>query len=401
MKKLFERLPDWRGPEALLLLMAMAMPFSFATWQALLNNFAIERVAFTGAEIGILQSLREIPGFLAFTIVFALWLMREQNLAVVSIALLGIGTALTGFFPNVLGLYATTVLMSIGFHYNESLQQSLALQWIDKKRAPMVLGRVIAATSCASLVAFSLVWLAFEVLVLDFVWVYALGGGASIALAVVAYMLYPTFRSQVEQHKTIVLRRRYWLYYVLTFFSGARRQIFVVFAGFMMVEKFGYSVTGITTLFLLNYVINIWLAPVIGRLIGRWGERRALTFEYVGLIIVFTAYAFVANATLAAILFIIDHLFFAMAIAIKTYFQKIADPRDIAQTAAASVAINHIAAVGMPVVLGFVWLISPAAVFLLGALIAAMSLLCAQFMPHVPRPGHETILCPAGRAVAD
>ena len=70
----------------------------------------------------------------------------------------------------------------------------------------------------------------------------------------------------------------------------------------MMVEKFGYSVTGITTLFLLNYVINIWLAPVIGRLIGRWGERRALTFEYVGLIIVFTAYAFVANATLAAIL---------------------------------------------------------------------------------------------------
>ncbi len=401
MIKKFLRLPDLRGPEALLLLMALAMPMSFATWTALLNNFAVERAAFTGVEIGVLQSLREIPGFLAFTVVFALLLVREQNLAVMAIALLGIGTALTGFFPTVLGLYVTTVLMSIGFHYNETVQQSLALQWIDKKNAPMVLGRIIAAMSFASLTAFALVWLAFEVAGLDFVWVYVLGGGASIAIAVAARTFYPTFQARVEQRKTIVLRRRYWLYYLLNFFAGARRQIFVVFAGFMMVEKFGYSVSEITTLFLLNYAINIWLAPRIGRFIGRWGERRALTLEYTGLILVFTAYAFVDNAFLAAILFVVDHLFFAMAIAIKTYFQKIADPRDIAPTAAVAFTINHIAAVVIPVVFGFIWLVSPAAVFLSGASIAALSLLCTQLMPRTPAPGHETILRPATPAAAE
>ena len=188
----------------------------------------------------------------------------------------------------------------------------------------------------------------------------------------------------------MILRRRYWLYYALTFLSGARRQIFIVFAGFMMVEKFGFSVANITLLFLVNYAANVWLAPLIGRLIARWGERKALTIEYIGLIFVFTSYAFVDNEWLAAALYVIDHLFFAMAIAIKTYFQKIADPRDIAPTAAVSFTINHIAAVVLPALLGIVWLVSPPAVFLTGAAIAVCSLILTQLVPHRPEPGLET-----------
>jgi predicted MFS family arabinose efflux permease len=129
-----------------------------------------------------------------------------------------------------------------------------------------------------------------------------------------------------------VLRRRYWLYYLLTFLSGARRQIFVVFAAFLMVEKFGYSASEVTLLFLINYAFNWFFAERIGALIHRIGERRALTIEYIGLIFVFIAYGLVDNATLAAALYVIDHMFFAMAIAISTYFQKIADPKDMAST---------------------------------------------------------------------
>jgi MFS family permease len=179
--------------------------------------------------------------------------------------------------------------------------------------------------------------------------------------------------------------------------SGARRQIFVVFAGFLMVEKFGYDVGAIALLFLINAAINIWLAPKIGRLIARIGERRALIFEYIGLIGVFTAYAFVDNATLAAGLYVVDHLFFALAIAIKTYFQKIADPADIASTAGVSFTINHIAAVVIPAVFGFLWLASPAAVFLAGSAMAACSLVMALNVPRDPRPGQEVLL---GRVAA-
>lgn len=94
----------WRRPEIVLLIMAGASAMSFATWMALLNNFAIERASFTGADMGILQSIREIPGFLSFAVVFLLLLVREQALALLSLAVLGIGIAMTGFFPTILGL---------------------------------------------------------------------------------------------------------------------------------------------------------------------------------------------------------------------------------------------------------------------------------------------------------
>jgi len=379
-------------PEFLLLLMAGAVPLSFATWQALLNNFAIERAAFSGVEIGILQSLREVPGFLAFTVVFLLFLLREQRIALVSLILLGVGTALTGFFPSVIGLYLTTVLMSIGFHYFETIQTSLSLQWVEPERTAEVLGRIIAVGAFTSIVAFATIWLAFDVMSLDFVTVYILGGGITVAIAVAAWLCFPQFPIRVSQRRQLILRKRYWLYYALTFLSGARRQIFIVFAGFLMVEKFGYSVAAISVLFLVNAALNMLFAARIGRVIGQVGERTALIFEYIGLVGVFVAYAFVNNAHLAAGLYIVDHFFFALAIAIKTYFQKIADPADIASSAGVSFTINHIAAVVLPAALGVLWLSSPAAVFLVGAGLAGLSLLLSLNIPTHPAQGNEVML---------
>ena len=379
-------------PEFLLLLMAGAVPLSFATWQTLLNNFAIERAAFSGAEIGILQSLRELPGFLAFTVVFLLFLLQEQRIALISLILLGIGTALTGFFPTVIGLYLTTVVMSIGFHYFETIQTSLSLQWIETERTAEVLGRIIAVGAFTSIVAFAAIWLAFDVMSLDFVTVYILGGGITVAIAVGAWLCFPQFPIRVRQRRKLILRKRYWLYYALTFLSGARRQIFIVFAGFLMVEKFGYSVAAISVLFLVNATLNMLFAARIGRVIGRVGERTALIFEYIGLVGVFVAYAFVNNAHLAAGLYIVDHFFFALAIAIKTYFQKIVDPADIASSAGVSFTINHIAAVVLPAALGVLWLSSPAAVFLVGAGLAGLSLLLSLNIPTHPAQGNEAML---------
>ncbi len=381
----------WRSPVVMLMLMSAAMHLSFSVWNALLNNFTIEQAAFTGAEIGMLQSIREIPGFLAFAVVFVLLVVREQTLALVSLLLLGIGTAMTGLFPTALGLYATTLLMSIGFHYYETVNQSLSLQWLPKADAPRQLGRIIAVGSFSTIAAYGLVFGTWYGLGLDYIYVYAAGGLLTVAIVVFLYVAFPHFKEGVPQRKKLLLRKRYWLYYALTFMSGARRQIFIVFAGFLMVEKFGYSVTAITLLFLANAVFNMLFAPKIGGLIVKWGERKALTVEYIGLIGIFAAYAFVQNPWIAAGLYLVDHAFFAMAIAIKTYFQKIADPADIAPTAGVAFSINHVAAVGIPVVFGLIWLVSPAAVFLLGAGMAAISLVLARLIPEAPEAGREII----------
>jgi len=370
------------NPEYLLILLGVAATLAFSVWQVLLNNFAIEAAAFTGREIGILQSLREVPGFLAFTTVFILLILREQVFALLAIAALGAGVALTGFLPSEYGLYFTTVLMSTGFHYFYTVQQSLTLQWIEKERTPEVMGRLSSASSIAALLAFAVVWAGMDYFGFGYQALYLAAGGIALLLVIVAVVLFPFFPQKVPQRKHLLMRRRYWLYYALTFMSGARRQIFVVFAGFLMVEKFGFSAANVALLFLVNHLINAWAAPKIGRLIGHFGERSALTLEYAGLIFIFTAYAFVEWAPFAAVLYVLDHVLFAMAIAIRSYFQKISDPADIASTAGVSFTINHIAAVVIPVN-------SPSVVFIAGAIMAAFSLLLARMVPRDPGEGNE------------
>ncbi len=375
--------------ETFLLLTSAAAALSFAVWDVLLNNFVIEFAAFTGREIGILQSLREVPGFLAFTTVFVLLVIKEQNFALVSLLLLGLGVALTGYLPTEYGLYFTTVLMSTGFHYFYTVQQSLTLQWFDTKQTPLVLGRISAATSIASLLGFALVWLCMEWLGLDYLFLYVLAGGVAVLVAVLAWRMFPRYEQTVPQHKHLLMRKRYWLYYGLTFLSGARRQIFMVFATFLMVEKFGYSAADIALLYLLNHSINTLVAPRIGRFVARFGERVTLILEYSGLILIFTAYAFVEVAWIAAFLFVLDHVLFAMAIAIRSYFKKIADPKDMASTASVAFTINHIAAVIIPASFGLLWLIAPAVVFLSGAGLACCSLILAFLVPRHPQVGNE------------
>ncbi|WP_299195502.1 MFS transporter [uncultured Amphritea sp.] len=380
-----------RRPEMFLFLLAGAMPLSMGVWMALLNNFAIEKAAFTGVEIGILQSLREVPGFLSFGAVLLLVLMREQTLALVSMLLLGLGTAMTGCFPTEIGLYCTTVLMSMGFHYYETMNQSLSLQLFSKDEAPYRLGQMVAIGSFSSLVAFGLVWLALDISGLAMQTVYLLAGGITVAITLFCWLAFPQMEVKVEQHKKLLLRKRYWLYYALVFMGGARRQIFMVFASFLMVEKFGFTAGEISIMFLVNGALNMFCAPRIGRLIGHWGERKTLTIEYIGLVIVFTAYAVVSDPWIAVGLYIADHLLFSMAIAQKTYLQKIADPKDLASTAGVSFTINHIAAVVLPAVYGILWIISPAAVFLTGAAMGAVSLVLARMVPENPGPGEEVV----------
>lgn len=388
-------LPLWRRPTTLLFVMAICMPIAFNAWFALLNNFVIEVAQFDGADIGLLHSVREIPGFLAVGVIVIILFMREQVLGMISLVMLGVATMLTAWFPSLGGILMITLLSSIGFHYYETVNQSLQLQWLPKDRAPQMLGWLIATGSASTLVVYGLIVLLWDRFDLTYNMVFMTAGGVTTLIALFCLLAYPQFDSPTPQNKKLILRRRYWLYYVLQFMAGARRQIFVVFAGFMMVERFGFDVHEVTALFLINLVINIFVAPLLGRFVAYFGERRTLIIEYIGLTAVFSLYGgiywFGWGVLLASFLYVVDHVLFALALALKTYFQKIADPADIAPTAAVAFTINHIAAVFLPVLLGLLWVVSPSAVFVLAALMALTSLGLSCLIPRHPEAGNETV----------
>jgi hypothetical protein len=345
-------------------------------WLTLFNNFAVEIAGLDGNRVGVIQSVREIPGFLALLVVYVIMVIKEYRFSALSVLIMGFGLAITGLLPTYFGLILTTLVMSFGFHYYATTSMSLTLQYFDENASPWVFGKQRSYAAASSIALGIIIYiLAFF---MSFALIYLLLGGLIMAAAVWALKQKPAQREVIPQRKKMILRKKYWLFYFLTFMAGARRQIFMAFAVLLMVQKFQYSVQEVTILFVVNNAINYYLSPLIGKSIIRFGERRILSLEYFSLIFIFMTYALTSAKWVVAVLFILDHIFFNFSIAIRTYFQKVGHPRDIAPSMAVGFTINHIAAVFLPAVGGFLWVVDYRIPFFGGAVMAAISLMAVQ-----------------------
>jgi len=361
-----------------LIVFTVCSTMGLQTWLTLFNNFAVDVAGLGGNHIGVIQSVREIPGFLALLAVFVIMLIKEHRVSALSIIILGLGLAVTGWFPSYAGLLATTLVMSFGFHYFETTNMSLTLQYFDKGTSPWVFGKQRSFAAASNIAVGILIYiLAF---LMNFAGIYLLIGALIVAAGVWGLLQDPSNKTLVPQHKKMILRKKYWLFYFLTFMAGARRQIFMAFAVLLLVQKFSYSVQEITILFVINNIINYYLSPWIGKNIIRFGERKVLSLEYFSLIFIFLAYATTTSKLLVAVLYILDHIFFNFAIAIRTYFQKVGDHRDISPSMAVGFTINHIAAVFLPALGGVLWVIDYRIPFFGGAVMALVSLCAVQLI---------------------
>jgi predicted MFS family arabinose efflux permease len=365
-----------------LLILTICSTAGLQTWRTLFNNFSVEIVGLDGHHIGVIQSVREVPGFLALFAIFFLYLIKEHRLSAVSILILGIGVAVTGLLPFYSGVILTTLVMSLGFHYYETTKQSLTLQYFDSHTSPWVFGKQRSFAAATNICIGLFIYLLSNHL--GFGQLYIIFGGSIVLISFWAFFQNPDKKNMIPQKKKMIVKRKYWLYYFLTFMAGARRQIFVAFAIFLMVKKFEYSVKEISILFVLNNAVNFFLSPLIGKAIIRFGERRVLSIEYFSLIFIFLAYTVVESKIVIAVLYILDHILFNFAIAIRSYFQKIGDPQDIAPTMAVGFTFNHIAAVMLPVIGGFLWILDYRIPFVIGAGCSLISFLAVQMIKTNP-----------------
>lgn len=361
-----------------LMILTIASTAGLQTWRTLFNNFAVEIVNLEGNHIGVIQSVREIPGFLALLVIFFLLIFKEHKLSALSIITLGIGVFITGIFPSYTGLILTTLIMSFGFHYYETTNQSLTLQYFDQKISPWVFGKLRSIASASNIGIGIIIYVLAAYL--NYKQIFWILGALIIGAGLWGLLKNPTSENIVPQRKKMIVRKKYWLYYFLTFMAGARRQIFIAFAVFLLVKKFEYSVQEITALFVINNIINYFLSPLIGKAIIKHGERKVLSLEYSSLIFIFIAYAFTDSKIFVALLYIFDHILFNFAIAIRTYFQKVGDPRDIAPSMAVGFTINHIAAVIIPAIGGLLWIVNYQIPFLAGAGMSVISLIAVQLI---------------------
>jgi predicted MFS family arabinose efflux permease len=353
--------------------------FGFRIWQTMINNFAVEEIGIGPASIGLMQALREVPGLLGFLVGFVALLLSEVRIMALSVSLLGVGLLLTGQASNVPFLLFGTIVMSFGFHFFSPSNTGVVLMSVDEEQAPKTLGWLRSLNAVGAIAATGVVYLLTEP------WGYrTIFSAIGVLIIVGGLVLLPLGKIQgaLPSRRRIILRRKYWLYYLLAFLMGSRRHIFTTFAVFLLVREYRISVQTTAILFFVNSVMNVFTLQLVGRFVSQLGEKFMLSVAFSLLVFVFLGYAFIDSLEILFTLFVLDNILFGFNLALTTYFQKIAVTREeITSNLAVQQTINHIAAIVVPVVGGAAWeLFGSQMPFIVGAGIVLTSLILVQFM---------------------
>jgi predicted MFS family arabinose efflux permease len=335
--------------------------------------------------VGLVQAVREVPGLMGFVLGLLALYLSEVRIMALSIVLLGAGTILTAAAGGLPMLLVSTALMSLGFHFFYPSNNAVVLMVVSKQETPEMLGRLGSLGSIAAVAGTALVYF------LARPWGYqALFIAVGVTVVAGGLLLLP-FRGGQEglpPKRKVVLRRRYWLYYTLSFLLGSRRHIFTTFAIYLLVREHGINVQTTALLFLVNSLINVYTLRLCGRLVARFGERLTMSVSFAVLAFVFLGYAYVTSLPVLFALFVLDNVLFGTNLGLTTYFQKIAvTPEEMTSNVSLEQTINHIAAIIVPIVGGTVWeLLGAQAPFLVGTTLVIASLVLVQFLRTTPEP---------------
>lgn len=379
MSSISSRLNDWPKNMKLLAAATFLMSVSLAFKDSIFTNF-VNDLGINASQLSIIESVREVPGLLTVVMAMLTYFVTESLLASLSLFVLGIGMFVFSVSGNFAMLITASVVYSIGFHLYFPLQESMTLKMGRPEESGRLLGLFGSVASTASLMGMgSLIFLTRILspkILFTAAGIFGLCGGL--------ILLKMSRQERIGKPKTLIFKKKYRFYYILTFLSGCRRHIFTIFAPYVLVNVYHVELSTMAILMTINQVFNIFTRRAIGQVIDRMGEKIALTFNFSLLIFIFLGYGYVKNIYLLFALYIIDNVCFGFNMSISTYLRKVCTVEDLGPSLTMGSTVNHIAAVFIPIVGGVLWdQFGYQFAFLMGAGISAISLLVTYMIKDV------------------
>ncbi|MDH3891708.1 MAG: MFS transporter [candidate division Zixibacteria bacterium] len=360
-------------------LSASVVWIGFYAWRVMFNNFAVDLFDASATDVGVIQAVREIPGLLAFGVGALAVYFTESRIASLSIIVVGLGLLVSGWAPSLVGLGIATVLMSFGFHYFEPTNSAQLLNLTDSAQLGKAQGKLRSWESAAGLVGAGLVMLL--TLYLDYRTTFYIFGALVVLVGLYFCIALPANRTK-QDHRKVKLKKKYWLYYTLSFLRGCRRHIFTTFAIFLLVKNHGLDITYISGIMLANNLVTIFTNRWMGTVSDRVGERNLLVGCSLILTFIFFGYAIVDYLPALVGLYLVDNVLFGSSIALKSYLRKISTPEDLTSCLSFGMTANHVTAVVIPVVGGIAWsMFGHEVTFIAGAVIVFVDMLFALKIP--------------------
>ncbi len=374
---------DWRTFTTLVFLFA----FGFSVYMGVFQNFLRDQLHADELDLGLLESIREIPGLLAALLAGSVYALAESRVAGLGMFITGVGIGLTGLFFRFTPLVFITVFWSVGYHLWATVQSAITLSLAKGKEGGRHLGRMSGVGALATISALGSSWLVSRLFPNTVLYPIYFAVSGTLICTAAALCLRLSAQADGAKRQPFIFRREYGLYYLLAFLEGCRRQIFAIFASFALILVYHQPVENMLLLQFVNSILIAFTAPRIGKIVDRVGERKPLTFYAIGLIVVFLGYATWQNVWALYALFLIDNVLFSFGVGFTTYLHRIVRPGELTPCLAMGTTMNHIAAVTVPVGGALLWKSTGnyQVPFWVGVAIAAVALYATRFLPVGPR----------------
>jgi len=354
MEKTFEKTETiWTHHLVMLAVAVFMTSFGQGLFRGASTNFFVDTLGLSGRQVLWLNAVREIPGLALMFIAALLMPLPLSKRTALCVLLMGVGYGLYAVVQSYVALLAMAVIASVGFHNWNPLESTLSMGLVKKEQSGRVRGSLYSVRSLASIVGMGAIALCSRFLgsfsLRNF---YLIGGGSIVIAAALIARLPNDLGVTKRRPRRLLIKRRYWLYYVLILFQGSYRQVFGAFGTLVLVQYYGWDVWKISLLLVASSIVNLIFTPYFGKLIDEIGERPTLSTSYVIMALCFIGYATIHNDWILGALLIVINLLLTFNMALTTYVNRMAPDEELAPTLSAGVSINHITSVSFSLLAG-------------------------------------------------
>lgn len=343
----------WTGNLILLASAVFLLRFGEGMLDGVRTNYFVDSINLSGGQVLWLEGIRELPGLAMMFIAALVMHLPLSRRAPAFVLLMGVGYALYYTVHSYTALLAVAITASLGMHGWFPLRSALGMCLTTRDRSGRVMGALSSVSALATMVGMGVLSVTARVSASLPLRTYYIFGGILIVLAALLLFRLPTSIGSTDSGQPrLLLKRRYWLYYVLTFFQGSRKQVLYTFGALVLVERYGLEVWQVSLLMLVSAGVNFTVGPFLGSLLDRFGERKTLSASYAMLALCCLGYAIVRDVWFLAGLFVAIRLLTVLGMGLGTYVNRIAPLEELTPTLSAGISINHITSVAMPIVAG-------------------------------------------------
>lgn len=363
------------------------------------NNYLSQIHHLSAVARGSLEFTREMPGFLMVFVFAVLAFLPDSRIAMLAALLVGISLWGQGHMaPDMAWVVFWMLIWSTGAHLFMILKSSIGLRLAEKNQEGRLLGRLGALESLGILIGMLFLYLGVHFFHFSFAVIFGLSGSCALAAAFLLYLIKP--QPIQRGPRKLMLNRRYSLFYFLNIVYGARKQIFLTFAPWVLIKVFNCGVETFALLGICGTALSLLFRPLLGRAIDAWGEKKIIFLESLSLIVISILYGGAPHWlpmkwALGAVMvcYIIDQLLIAVTMARTTYLNRIAaSPADIGPALSMGLTLDHLVSMIVPVGGGLLWTqFGFQWVFWIAALVALANLIASLFIESENKKPENTL----------